>query len=493
MTEDKKELTYQYACKHYLRSKSLEKLRAYGRSIGVSRSAAKNKDVLIEDIVGVLSGRLEPTYTKRGAPVLNDSVDPQIPETIKKIYEEIFEVVLPTESFDFYKEYQKIKQNPNTMVVEEPERALRENGTVFTVKKGQLQQLNGVYYLLPLDGKDNGEYVVMHTETVAQCGLLDGDVITCEAAQGQTAFIVANVTEINGVSTATFTRRETENAFPCEPSQTFSLYDEKDNPLPACKFIQWLAPIRKGQRCCVIAPPKTGKTRLLQDIAYGIQALHLDTTVLAFLVDQALETVGQFAQFIPQENLVYTTYDDEPTRQIFLADFILKRAKRLAESGKDVVLFVDSFNGLAKVFNDTEESVGGKTLPCGLETKTLQYIKKYVASSYCIEGKGTLTIIGTSAINTGNPFDDIISAEIAPLANHEIRLSEQMALKRIYPAIDKTQINVERRTYTAQEQAQGKLIDGYLLRHSAEELLQCVISCDTYEEFENRIKERMND
>ena len=101
MTEDKKELTYQYACKHYLRSKSLEKLRAYGRSIGVNRSAAKNKDVLIDDIVGVLSGRLEPTYTKRGAPVLNDSVDPQIPETIKKIYEEKLQNKLPVLTLDF--------------------------------------------------------------------------------------------------------------------------------------------------------------------------------------------------------------------------------------------------------------------------------------------------------------------------------------------------------------------------------------------------------
>ena len=492
MTEDKKELTYQYACKHYLRSKSLEKLRAYGRSIGVNRSAAKNKDVLIDDIVGVLSGRLEPTYTKRGAPVLNDSVDPQIPETIKKIYEEIFDVVLPTESLDFYREYQKIKENPNRLLVEEPEHALRENGVAFTTKIGQVQQIQGVYYVLPLDGKDNGESVVMHGITVAQHGLLDGDVVTCEVAQGQSAFIVSNVLEINGESTATFTRKENTSAFPSEPTQALSLYDGERVNFVSCKYLQWLAPIRKGQRCCVIAPPKTGKTHLLQDLAFGVQTLNADTTVLVLLIEQTLETVGQFARFIPQENLLYTTYDDEAERQVFLANFILNRAKRLAESGKDVVLFVDSFNGLAKAFNDTEESVGGKTLPCGLETKTLQYLKKYIASSYCIEGQGTLTIIGTATVNTGNPFDDIITAEIAPIANHEIRLSEEMAFKRVYPALDRTQICVQRRVWTEKEQEKNTLVNQYLSKNSAETLLQTVICSNNLAEFENRIKAMLN-
>ncbi len=488
MTEDKKELTYQYACKHYLRSRSLDKLRAYGRSIGVNRSTAKNKDALIDDIVGVLSGRLEPKYTKRGAPVLNDSVDPQIPETIKKIYEEIFEVVLPVDSVDFYNEYKKIKENPNTMLVEEPERALRENGTVFTTKTGQLQQIDGVYNVLPLDGKDNGENVVMHAAMVAQYGLLNGDVITCEVAQGQSAFIVSNVTEVNGEPIATFRRAETANVFPCEPTQALRLYDGKQVALDACKYLEWLAPIRKGQRCCVIAPPKTGKTHLLQDLAYGVQTLNPETTVLVLLIDQAPETVGQFARFIPQGNLLYTTYDDEADRQVFLAKFVLERAKRLAESKKDVVLFVDSFNGLAKAFNDTEESAGGKTLPCGLESKTLQYIKKYIASSYCINGQGTLTIIGTATVNTGNPFDDIITAEIAPIVNHEIRLSEKMAFKRIYPALDRKQIYVERRGYTAEEQAQSALMDQYFLHHDEETLLRTVLSSNDRAEFEKRIK-----
>ncbi|MBQ8343103.1 MAG: hypothetical protein IJY21_03235 [Clostridia bacterium] len=488
MTEDKKELTFQYACKHYLRSKSLEKLRAYGRSIGVNRSTAKNKDALIEDIVGVLSGRLEPTYTKRGAPVLNDNVDSQIPERIKQIYEDVFQVVLPADTFDVYSEYQKMLQNPNRLTVEESEYKLRQDGTVFLTKTGQLQQIDGVYYLLPLDGKDNGESVVMHAEIVARYALLDGDVVCGEAAQGQTAFILSTVTEINGESVATFQRENRENGLPCEPTQALPLYDSAQAAFDTCKYIEWLAPIRKGQRCCIVAPPKAGKSRLLQELAQGARTLNPETTFLALLIDQPPEAIGQFARFIEEDNLIYTTYDDEADRQVFLAEFILNRAKRLAASGKDVVLLVDSFNGLAKAFNDTEQSIGGKTLPCGLESKTLQYIKRYLASAGCVGKNGSLSIIGTATTATGNPFDEIIAAEISPIVNHEIRLNEKMAYKRIYPALDRTQIHVDRRTWTAEEEKRNALVDEYLMTHDAETLLSAVLSAPTVEEFEKRIK-----
>lgn len=487
MTEDKKELTFQYECRHYLRSKSLEKLRTYGRSIGVNRSAAKNKGLLIEDIIGVLSGRLEPTYTKRGAPVLNDSVDPQIPERIKQIYEEVFGVVLPVDAFDIYAEYQKMLQNPNRMIVEESERELREKGTSFLPKTGQLQEMEGVYYLLPLDGKDNGERVVMHAEMAARYELQNGDIISGDAAQGQTAFILSTIAEINGKPIESYQPVSAPNALPSEPRQTLYLYDGKRANFDGCKYLEWLAPVRKGQRCCIIAPPKTGKSRLLQAMAQGALALNENTVCLALLVDQPLESVGVFARFIPQDNLIYTTYDDEADRQLFLADFALNRARRLAASGKDVVLFVDSFNGIAKAFNDTDRSVGGKTLPCGLETKTLQYIKKYLSEAGYMENRGSLTIVGTATAATGNPFDDIITAEITPVLNHEIRLSENMAFKRLYPALDKAQIHVDRRVWTAEEEGRNALADRYLALYGAENLLSLVLNAQTVEELEKAL------
>lgn len=488
MTEEKKELTFQYACKHFLRSKSLEKLRAYGRSIGVNRSAAKNKDALIEDIVGVLSGRLEPKYTKRGAPVLNDSVDPQIPEQIKKIYEEVFDVVLPNQTQDLYSEYKSLIQPRNRLVMEESEYELRQRGTVFLTKRGQVQQIDGVYYLLPLDCKDNGERVVMHAELVARYALQDGDVVTGEAAQGESAYIISTISEINGESIVSFQKCDKAKGLPCEPVQPLYLYDGERANFDSCKYLEWLAPIRKGQRCCVIAPPKTGKSRFIQEIAQGVQVLNPQTHVFVLLVDQAPEAIGQFARFIPQENLLYTTYDDTAERQVFVANFILNRSKRLVERGEDVVLLIDSFNGIAKAYNDTDESIGGKTLPCGLESKTLQYVKKYLAAAGCFENQGTLTIIGTATTETGNPFDDIITAEIAPIVNHEIRLSESMAYKRVYPALDGTKIHVERREQTAEEERRARLVDCYLSVQNAENLLQAVLSSNSVEEFEKRIQ-----
>lgn len=488
MIDEKKELTYQYACKHYLRSKSLEKLRTFGRSIGVNRSTAKNKDTLIEDIVGVLSGRLEPKYTKKGAPVLNNSVDPDIPERIKLIYEEIFGVPLHIEAFEFFDEYKKMLENPNRMVVEEQEYELRQNGVAFTTKTGQVKQMNGVYYLLPLDCKDNGENVVMHAEIVARYGLLDGDVVTCDVAQGQSAFIVSVVTEINGEPIATFIRKKEENSFPYEPTQALTLYDGVRGSYPSCKYLEWLAPVRKGQRCAIIAPPKTGKSRLLQEIAHSVQILNPQTTVLALLIDQPLESVGQFAQFLPRENLLYTTYDEEADRQVFVAEFVLNRAKRLAECGKDVLLIVDSLNGLAKAFNDTDDSVGGKTLPCGLESKTLQYMKKYLSSARSFGTEGSLTVIGAVTTATGNPFDDIIAAEIAPIVNYEVRLNETMAYKRLYPALDKSNIYVERRTWSANEERRNALVTQYLSKHDAETLLRTVLEASDDKEFDKRIQ-----
>ncbi len=152
---------------------------------------------------------------------------------------------------------------------------------------------------------------------------------------------------------------------------------------------------------------------------------------------------------------------------------------------------MDSFNGLAKAFNDTDESGGGKTLPCGLETKTLKYLKKYLASAGCVDGNGTLTIIGTATTETGNPFDDIIAAEISPIVNHEIRLNEQMAFKRMYPALDRTQIHVERRAWTTEEENRIALADQYLTQYNAESLLQVVLDSEESEEFEKRIKETL--
>ncbi|MBQ5930462.1 MAG: hypothetical protein IIX02_06700, partial [Clostridia bacterium] len=209
------------------------------------------------------------------------------------------------------------------------------------------------------------------------------------------------------------------------------------------KYMDWVVPFGRGNRGLVIAPPKTGKTMFLEKISAGAATLNDDVTTLVLLVDQSPETVTQFRKVLSKDCLVYSTYEDEPERQLFVADCILKRAKRLAECGKDVLLIIDSLSALAHAYNETEESSGGKVLPCGLESKTVHFIKKYLGSARCLELGGSLTILGSVSNMTGNTVDDVIAAELSSICNLEIRLKEELAVRRIFPAVGTNSVYVK--------------------------------------------------
>ncbi|MBQ4053542.1 MAG: hypothetical protein IJD33_04310, partial [Clostridia bacterium] len=195
-------------------------------------------------------------------------------------------------------------------------------------------------------------------------------------------------------------------------------------------------PIGKGHRGIIAASPKSGKSTLLTEIAAVAAKANKNLHVMTLLTDQAPEAIGQYRKIVGTDNLVYTTYEDTPERQVFVANFILNRAKRYAESGKDVLLFVDSFNALSRAYNDTDESAGGKVLAGGLENKTVQYLKRYFGAARCLEKSGSLTILGTMSMDTGNPADDLLKAELSAVSNLEIVLSDDLAKRRIYPPID---------------------------------------------------------
>ena len=134
--------------------------------------------------------------------------------------------------------------------------------------------------------------------------------------------------------------------------------------------------------------------------------------------------------------MVATSYEDEAVRHVFAAEFLFKRAKRMAEMGWEVVLIVDSLSQIAKAYNETDFSLGGKLLPCGLESKTMHYIKKYFGTARCFAEHGSLTIIGGVSFGTGDAADDALYSELSSVANAEIRLSEELSRRRIFPAVD---------------------------------------------------------
>jgi transcription termination factor Rho len=222
----------------------------------------------------------------------------------------------------------------------------------------------------------------------------------------------------------------------CYPSQPIQVYDGAQFSGVEHKFTQWLTPLGKGTRGLVISSPKAGKTQYLLSLVQAVKSLNPGVETYVLLVDQSLETVGSFRKVVGKDNLLYTTYEDEPDRQIFVANFLMKRAKAQVECGKDVFVFIDSFNALSRAYNDTEESAGGKLLASGLESKTIHYIKKYLgAARQMVEG-GSLTILGSVSIGTGNPADEAIKTELSSVANLEICLNEELAYKRIFPALD---------------------------------------------------------
>ena len=292
------------------------------------------------------------------------------------------------------------KTQTHVLRVESPDAAKHNiyNQMKKEVYRGQLEKLNGVPMLLGLDCSENEAKIIISIDLIRQHDLREGDIISCFAEKSHTAFVATEILTVNDVLVNDLKRSNFDQCEACYPTKRIALYDkEKANSLTS-KYLHWLLPIGCGQRGCILSSPKAGKTNLLYEIAYNARKLNENLTVLVLLIDQSPENVTKFRKIVDSGNLVYTTYDDMPERQVFAAGFLLKRAKRLAESGNNVLFIVDSLSALAHAFNETRESSGGKTFSGGLESKTLQYIKKYFGAARCLEKSGSITMIGEREI-----------------------------------------------------------------------------------------------
>lgn len=433
-------IQFKLRCKAYLSQLDINRLRAYGRSIGVESPTKKNKEELIDEIIAILSGELAPVkQSNRGAPVKNDQVDQRIPAKIEEIKADCFknDVMIDIPKYDFEAEYQKVLNDDSRMMrVADPQEEAR--GFVSKiVSRGQVMLIEGEYYMFPVDCTETQEPTPIPLEIIEAHQLREGDCITCYNREKDGNAKVAVILSVNDVFIDDLKeRRWFDDCGVCHSKDRIAFFKEDKYSTSVPKYIDWLMPITKGQRACIIAPPKAGKTKFLMQLVESAQQLNRDLLILTLLVDQSHETVGEFRRVSKQNSVFYTTYEDEADRQVFVAEFLLKRAKRLAEAGKDVLIAVDSLSALARAFNDTDASSGGKMLACGLETKTVHYIKKYFGSARCLEGGGSITIIGTACANTGDPADDVLVRELSDLATLEVYLSNELAIKRVYPAID---------------------------------------------------------
>ncbi len=226
-----------------------------------------------------------------------------------------------------------------------------------------------------------------------------------------------------------------DNLTPLYPDERLKL--EIEDPTikdKTARVIDLVAPIGKGQRSLIVAPPRTGKTMILQNIAHSIAANHPECYLIVLLVDERPEEVTDMQRSVRGE-VVSSTFDEPATRHVAVAEMVIEKAKRLVEHKRDVVILLDSITRLGRAFNTVVPS-SGKVLTGGVDANALQRPKRFFGAARKIEEGGSLTIIATALIDTGSRMDEVIFEEFKGTGNSEIVLDRKVADKRVYPAID---------------------------------------------------------
>jgi len=200
------------------------------------------------------------------------------------------------------------------------------------------------------------------------------------------------------------------------------------------RIIDIIAPMGKGQRALIVAPPRTGKTILMQNIAHAITYSHPEVYLIVLLIDERPEEVTDMTRGVKGE-VVSSTFDEPATRHVQLAEIVIEKAKRLVESKKDVVILLDSITRLARAYNNVLPA-SGKVLTGGVDANALQRPKRFFGAARNVEEGGSLTIIATALIDTGSKMDEVIFEEFKGTGNSEIVLDRKLAEKRIFPSVD---------------------------------------------------------
>ncbi|ODR91109.1 transcription termination factor Rho [Sinorhizobium alkalisoli] len=226
-----------------------------------------------------------------------------------------------------------------------------------------------------------------------------------------------------------------DNLTPLYPNERFKMELEVPTSKDlSARVIDLVAPLGKGQRGLIVAPPRTGKTVLLQNIAHSITANHPECYLIVLLIDERPEEVTDMQRSVKGE-VVSSTFDEPATRHVQVAEMVIEKAKRLVEHGRDVVILLDSITRLGRAYNTVVPS-SGKVLTGGVDANALQRPKRFFGAARNIEEGGSLTIIATALIDTGSRMDEVIFEEFKGTGNSEIVLDRKVADKRIFPAMD---------------------------------------------------------
>ncbi|WP_297830469.1 transcription termination factor Rho [uncultured Rikenella sp.] len=276
-------------------------------------------------------------------------------------------------------------------------------------------------------------------------GLKQGDTvkgIIKPPREGEKYFPLVKVIEVNGLAPEMVRDRiQFEYLTPLFPETKFDITDKGHNNL-STRIVDLFAPIGKGQRALIVAQPKTGKTMLLKAIANAIADNHPEAYMIMLLIDERPEEVTDMARSVKAE-VIASTFDEQASRHVKVAEMVLEKAKRMVECGHDVVIFLDSITRLARAYN-TVQPASGKVLSGGVDANALHKPKRFFGAARNTEERGSLTIIATALIDTGSKMDEVIFEEFKGTGNMELQLDRKLSNKRIYPAVDITASSTRR-------------------------------------------------
>ena len=392
---------------------------------------AESQEVKVESgEVKVESGEVKVEKKKRGRKKKEESQEPKVESGEPKVESGEPKV----ESGEVKVESQEVKAESQKAEFKLP--SLGENviamGTLECAPDGYGFLRSADYNYLP-----SPDDIYVSKEQVRQYGLKPGDTIECSIRvnpQPDKFFPMDKIIRINGLAPELAKQRIAfENLTPLFPDEKFKLCTGKHDPL-SVRIIDLFAPIGKGQRGLIVAQPKTGKTVLLKELANAIVANNPEVYMIILLIDERPEEVTDMARSVNAE-VIASTFDEPADNHVKVANIVHEKAKRLVESGHDVVILLDSITRLARAYNTVAPS-SGKVLSGGVEAQALHKPKRFFGAARNIENGGSLTIIATALTETGSKMDDLIFEEFKGTGNMELQLDRRLANRRIFPAVD---------------------------------------------------------
>ena len=337
-----------------------------------------------------------------------------------------------------------------------PKETEQTSGPKFNIELDGVIEGEGILEMMP-DGYGflrSGDYnyltspddIYVSPSQIKLFGLKTGDTVMGAIRppkEGEKYFALLRVSKINGLNPLNIRERiPFDYLTPLFPTEKFTLTSSPTGKDYGPRMIDLFSPIGKGQRGLIVAQPKTGKTFLLKDVANSIARNHPEVYLIVLLIDERPEEVTDMKRSVRAE-VVASTFDEPADNHVRVAGIVLEKAKRLVESGHDVVILLDSITRLARAYN-TVAPASGKVLSGGVEANALHKPKKFFGAARNIENGGSLTILATALIDTGSKMDGVIFEEFKGTGNMELQLDRSLANKRLYPAIDLTKSSTRR-------------------------------------------------